>query len=238
MLQIERQKNILNYIESKKTATISEIAKAVYTSEASVRRDIAKLESDGYVTRVYGGVTIAKYDGEVIPVELRDTSNSKTKDSIAMKAAKLIKSGETIFMDASTTVFRICKYIKGTKNLKIITNNIRICEELKETDIKVYCTGGAYYGARGCFLGTFAEKFIESVHADSVFFSSQGISKNGTISDVDESENAIRTKMLKQSDKSVFLCDSSKFGLKKSFVLCTKDDIDFIVCDKELQFDE
>lgn len=238
MLQIERQKNILNYIESKKTTTVSDIAKAVYTSEASVRRDIAKLENDGYVTRVYGGVTIAKYDGEVVPVELRDTSNSKTKDVIAMRAAKHIKSGETIFMDASTTVFRICKYIKGIKNLKIITNNLRICEELKDTDIKVYCTGGAYYGARGCFLGAFAEKFVQSVHADSVFFSSQGISKDGIISDVDESENAIRSKMLSQADKRIFLCDSSKFGLQKPFVLCTHNDIDLIVCDIDLEFDK
>lgn len=238
MLQFERQKSILEYIEKKKTATVGEIARAVYTSEASVRRDIARLESEGYVTRVYGGVMLAKYEGAVMPVELRDTSNSKVKDDIAKNAAAYIKSGDTVIMDASTTVFRICHYIKGIKNLKIITNNLRICEELKDTDIRVYCTGGAYYGSRGCFLGSFAESFIESVHADTVFFSSQGISDRGVITDVDESENSIRSKMLKHADTRIFLCDHSKFGNNKPFILCTKDDVDVILCDRELEFKE
>lgn len=236
MLQFERQKNILEYLEKHKSATIKELSQAIYTSEASVRRDIAHLESEGHVLRRYGGVILAKYESGVVPVGLRDTSNSKIKDDIAMKAARHIKSGDTVIMDASTTVFRICRYIKGIQNLKIVTNNIRICEELKDTDIKVYCTGGAFYGRRGCFLGAFAESFIESVRADSVFFSSQGISEDGLITDVDESETAIRKKMMKQADKKIFLCDSSKYGLKKSFVLCSKDDVDVIVSDKELKF--
>jgi len=237
MLQIERQKNILEFIEKKKSTTVSEIAKAVYTSEASVRRDIVKLEKEGYIIRVYGGVMPANHQSGVVPVELRDTSNSKIKEEIAKKAASLIKSGDTVIMDASTTVFRICHYIKTIKNLKVITNNLRICEELKDTEIKVYCTGGAYYGSRGCFLGAFAENFISSVHADKVFFSSQGISCDGIITDVDESENSIRSKMLEHADKKIFLCDSSKYGLQKPFTLCNKDDIDEIICDKKLVFD-
>ncbi len=236
MLQIERQKSILDFIENKKSTTVSEIAKAVYVSEATVRRDIARLEKDGYIVRVYGGVMLANHQSEVVPVELRDSSNSKTKDEIAKKAAELIKSGDTVIMDASTTVFRICHYIKSVKNLKIITNNLRICEELKDTEIKVYCTGGAYYGSRGCFLGAFAENFIASVHADLLFFSSQGISEEGIITDVDEEENSIRHKMIRQADKKIFLCDSSKYGIKKPFALCTIDDIDMIISDKELEF--
>ncbi len=238
MLQYERQQNIVDYLKASKSATVKELAKAVYVSEASVRRDLAILEKEGHIKRVYGGVMLASYANEVVPVELRDSANTKVKDEIAASAAKLINDGDTVFMDASTTVFRICKYIKSKSNLKIITNNIRVAQELKGTDIKVYCTGGEFFGKRDCFLGSFAESFIENVHADIMFFSSQGISEDGIISDVDERENALRAKMLKNADKKVFLCDYSKFGVVRPFILCGKDDIDEIICEKEIEFEK
>ncbi len=236
MLQYERQKNIIDYLKINNTATIKELADAIYTSEASVRRDLAHLEKEGHIKRVYGGVMLASYANEVVPVELRDSANTKVKDEIAKVAAKLIKNGDTVFMDASTTVFRICKYIKGKNNLKIITNNIRVAQELCGCDIKVYCTGGEFFEKRDCFLGPFAESFIEKVSADILFFSSQGISADGVISDVDERENSLRAKMLKNAKKKVFLCDYSKFGVVRPFILCKKDDVDTIICEKKIEF--
>lgn len=238
MLQYERQKNILDHLKINKSATVKELAGAIYTSEASVRRDLAELEKEGHIKRVYGGVMLASYANEVVPVELRDSANTKVKDEIAKKAAELIKSGDTVFMDASTTVFRICKYIKDKNNIKVITNNIRVAQELGGSDIKVYCTGGEFFEKRGCFLGPFAEDFIEKVSADIMFFSSQGISKDGLISDVDERENSLRAKMLKNARHKVFLCDYSKFGAQRPFILCNKDDIDRIISEKEIVFEK
>ena len=236
MLQYERQKSILDYLKLNKAATVKELAEAIYTSEASVRRDLAFLEKDGHIKRVYGGVMLASHANEVVPVELRDSANTKVKDEIAKAAAGLIKNGDTVFMDASTTVFRICKYIKDKSNIKIITNNIRVAQELGGSDIKVYCTGGEFFGKRDCFLGSFAEAFIENVYADIMFFSSQGISEAGLISDVDERENSLRAKMLKNAKQKVFLCDYSKFGVTRPFILCTKDDVDKIICEKKIEF--
>ncbi len=238
MLQYERQKNIIDYLKGAKSATVKELANTVYTSEASVRRDLAFLEKEGHIKRVYGGVMLASYANEVVPVELRDSANSKVKEEIAKKAATLIKNGDTVFMDASTTVFRICKYIKDKDNLKIITNNIRVAQELCGCDIKVYCTGGEFFEKRDCFLGPFAESFIEKVSADILFFSSQGISKTGVISDVDERENSLRAKMLKNAKQKVFLCDYSKFGIVRPFILCDKNDVDNIICEKEILFEK
>ena len=43
--------------------------------------------------------------------------------------------------------------------------------------------------------------------------------------------------MLKQSAKKIFLCDSTKIGEKKMFNLCHKDDVDVIICDKNLPWE-
>lgn len=238
MLQYERQQKILAFLETHQNASVRELAAAVYASEASVRRDIASLESRGIVERVYGGVLLAKYKNEVVPVELRDSAHSGVKDRLAAEAAKRIRHGDTVMMDASTTVLRICRHMHGLRNVKVITNNLRVCTELADSDIQVYCTGGAYYGQRECFLGPCSERFLRTVTADVLFFSCQGISETGDITDVDEAEISLRRVMMEQAKRRIFLCDSSKIGVRRPFLLCTKDAVDEIISDVPLPFGE
>lgn len=234
MIQFERQQKIIDYLTRTNVAKIGELARHLYTSEASIRRDIAALEASGIVTRVYGGVLLSHYQNEVSPAKLRESENSQIKNIIAQKASELIHDGDTIIFDNSSTVRSICKYIKKRKNLKIITNNLAICNELKDTDIKVYCTGGEYFKKRDSFLGPYAEDFLRGIHADSCFFSCKGLSEDGILTDVSELEISIRKIMMKQAKQIYFLCDSSKIGNAYTFQLCTADNITEIICDKEL----
>lgn len=238
MIIYERQETILNYLKENKFSTIKELSKIVWASESSVRRDIKVLEQKGYVDQVYGGVTLAGYSNKVIPIGLRDSNNSTVKDELAKEASKYIFDGATILMDGSSTVRRIIKYTNIYKNLKIITNNQLIFSECSNPQIKLYCTGGLFDSQSNIFTGNAAENYIDSINADIVFFSSQAISNDGEISDVSEGETSLRKKMLSRSKTKIFLCDSSKLGLEKTFVLCTKNDIDFIICDKQLPWEK
>ncbi len=184
MIQVGRQQQIMELLHAKHFMTVSEIAESIYVSEATVRRDISKLAEQGLVKQVYGGVVLSEYRNEVVPISLRDKENSAKKEQIAMKAAELIHDNDTVIFDASSTVRRICRHITERKNLTIITNNLRVCQELKDSDVTVYCTGGALMTRRECFLGHYAEEFIRGIKADAVFFSSQGYSENGEITGI------------------------------------------------------
>jgi len=59
----------------------------------------------------------------------------------------------------------------------------------------------------------------------------------GEISDISEEETSLRKVMLSRSKKKIFLCDSSKLGLQKTFTLCNKDEVDLIICDKALPWE-
>ncbi|MBR4889422.1 MAG: DeoR/GlpR transcriptional regulator [Clostridia bacterium] len=239
MLQIERQKAILDFLETHPSTTIKELAVAVFASEASVRRDIAALESQGYVERIYGGVLLAGHKNSIIPVGLRDISHPNGKELVAQQAAERVQDGDTIILDASTTVFRMCRHLRSRKRLTIITNSLRVCSELEDCEnIRLICTGGTYYGRNGCFLGAAAEDFLQNINADLLFFSSLGITADGRITDVSEEEVSMRRQMLRHAKKKYFLCDSSKFGVCKPFTLCTKDSVDEIICDAPLAFKE
>ena len=78
---------------------------------------------------------------------------------------------------------------------------------------------------------------MRNVSADILFFSSQAISEDGEISDVSEEETSLRRVMLSRAKKKIFLCDSSKLGLEKTFRLCSKNDVDVIICDEKLPWE-
>lgn len=50
MITYERQAEILEYLNQHKCATFKELASAVFTSESSVRRDVKKMELQGFVS--------------------------------------------------------------------------------------------------------------------------------------------------------------------------------------------
>lgn len=237
MIIYERRQAILNYMIKNKYATIKELSKIILASESSVRRDIKVLEQKGCVTQTYGGIILSGYSNNVIPVSLRNSSNASVKEELAKEAAKQLFDGATVFMDGSSTVRRIINYAARFKNLKIITNNQLIFSECTHPQIKLYCTGGLFDSQSNIFFGNSAEEYIKSVNADIVFFSSQAISEDGEISDVSEEETALRKAMLSRAKKKIFLCDSSKVGLTKTFTLCHKDDLDMIICNKKLPWE-
>ena len=72
---------------------------------------------------------------------------------------------------------------------------------------------------------------ILGVYTDIFFFSSNALDKNGIISDPSEEENYLRSLMLENTKKSVFLCDSEKFGRKSLYTLASIKDIDAAVFD-------
>lgn len=238
MLQFERQQAIIHILETRKNASVRELAAELFTSEASIRRDIEVLEQQGLVKRVYGGVLLSRYQNEVVPLSLRDSDHSAVKEDIARRAAAMIRDGDTIIMDASSTVRRIIKYVSHRRNLKIITNNLRIFSDYSGSNIQLYCTGGTYNASNHAFTGPAAENYLKNISADYLFFSSQCITDDGTISDVSEEETALRRVMISRAAKQYFLCDSSKLGGQKMFTLCNKNDITDVICDVRLPWEE
>ena len=229
----KRQEEILEYLRIRRFASIAEIADAIYTSQATVRRDVEKLSSLGAVKSVYGGVVLAEYEKSPVPIFFREKENSASKDKIAEMAAELISDNSTVILDSSSTARRICRHIVTRRGLTVVTNNLRICEELKDSDIKVICTGGTLLKGWDCFVGHLAENFFRQVKADKLFFSSQGFSENGDITDSSEETIAVRRAMMEASREQYFLCDKSKVGKDYPFILCNSADVTATITDTD-----
>lgn len=227
-----REEIILNYLEERQFASIAELAKEIFASEATVRRCVKVMEEQGYLKAVYGGVVRAEYQKEPVPIQLRDGENHAAKERLGARAAAMIPDHSTILLDSSTTARRICKHIRDRQGLTVITSSLRVCKELKDSPVRVLCTGGTLLPRRECFAGHFAEEFIRKIKADYFFFSAQGLSADGDITDSSEEEIALRKVMLSVAKNRIFLCDPSKEGKDFPFTVCNVAELTAVLKDE------
>lgn len=231
MLKKERQNTILEIIKSRKYCTVNFLSKQLFVAPITIRRDLTEMESAGLITRCYSGATVPEYENREVPFEVRNKSNSSVKENLAKKAAKLIGAGDIVFLDASSTVNHITKYLSSEQNLTIITNSILVAEELKEKHIRCYLTGGMTVENSYALVGNITEQTLSGLYANVCFFSAQGIDENGIISDQSETESFLRRLMIKNSQKQYFLFDGSKYNKRFAFKICTTQDISGIITD-------
>lgn len=233
MLQLERIQILLAYLERKNSATVKQIAKEIYMSETTVRRDLKHLEEQGLVKRSYGCAVLAKFSGKTIPFDYRRNEFKTEKHKIARLAATQIKKGETVFLDESSTSCSVVQYLKEDMDITVITNSLILASLLYEKNIRCYCTGGLLYRNTFSFLGKFAENMIKNIYADKFFYSTAGISSDGMITDKMEDTVMLNRLMIERSEKKIFLCDHSKFGKKFTFLLSDISNTDLIITDQQ-----
>ena len=231
MFKTERMDAILRILQEKKHVTVHYLAEHVYASEVTLRRDLRKMEELGLIVRSYGGVTLRVTENVSVPLVIREQNLSSVKNRIAEEAVRLIRDGDTVFMDGSSTVLCMVKYLKDRQNMTVITNSLRVATLLCEKRIPVYCTGGLLVPEALVCVGNYSVNILESVTADCVFFSSQGFSAEGEVCDFSENETYQRKLMLKHAHRKYFLCDSSKLGKSFLFTVCHMKELDRIICD-------
>ena len=233
MIKNERLDSIIEILKRDKYKTPDELAKQLYVSAVTIRRDLKILEKDGLVNTCYGGVSIVSHNNRDVPLAIRENFNEDIKISLAKEAAKLITKGSTVFLDASSTASFISNFIEPEQEVTVITNGIKALTMLSQRHIKAYCTGGKLIDNSLAFTGAIALKTVRSMNADFMFFSSQGLGYDGNITDFSESETELRLAMLERSEKRYFLCDNSKIGKTFLFDVCNINDIDGLFCDKD-----
>lgn len=218
---------------AQKPHSIKELAEKLFISEPTVRRDIIVLKEKGLVTSQKGIVALkTNSPDQRIPLFIRHLEQNEKKQSIARKALRHIKDGDVIMLDASTTAFHLLAHLTEFKNVLVITNGAKTALEAASMGIRTICTGGELMYDSFCYVGTDAESVLRNYNADVAFFSCRGISDGGIASDNSILENSMRRIMIKNSEKSYLLCDSSKLGKTYLNTLCNVKDLAGLITEK------
>ncbi len=235
MLALERQKRILELLSIEGAVMVSKLSSELGVTEETVRRDLEKLESKEMLRRTHGGALPMDENSYEFSLEKRKALNVESKQALARKAVQYIATGDTIFLDASTTTFYMAKELKTMKNITVITNSIRVINELSGVEgVKVIAIGGIVSNNQS-LVGAMAENYItENYFADKMFFSSRGIGENSVILEGNEQECFIKQSMIKNSKVHYYLCDKSKIGRVGYMRLSSFENIHYLITDAEV----
>ena len=232
MLKEERQEKILEILQEENYITANKLAKTLYISLPTIRRDLNELARKELIIRNHGGAKKINCENVVMPIKFRKTINYQEKRKLCKKASTLIKDNYLIFIDASTTTLQLVEFLNAFKQLTIVTNSILVSSFLTNKGIKNYLTGGEMQQNSMCYAGPFAENFIRQFNFNLAFISCHGVDENYNIVDTSLAETNLRRTLLSQTSKSVFLCDNSKFGVKAPYNLANLNELDVVITDK------
>ena len=233
MLTLERQEEILDILNKNKSATVEELASELFVSGATIRRDLRAMEKQGLIKRSHGGAMPFKSSADDSAFAIREQENTVAKKTIANLAVKLIKNGDSVFVDSSSTTGLIIPMLNNFQYLSVTTTGLRNALLLSQTsNVKIYIAGGQVQNHSNSVIGSDTMDYISRIHADITLVSCTGVDLVSGFTDASIEQAKIKQQMRKNSSKVAMLCDSSKFN--KTF-LCTDflfDDIDYLVTDK------
>lgn len=233
MLAAERRMLILEKLQEDKKVIVSELSAYFEVSEETIRRDLDKLEKEGFAIKSYGGATLNEHTTDM-PFSVRNKKNMAGKQKVAQIIETLVADGEHIILDPSTTAVAIVKALKHKESLTIITNSIEVLMEQPEVSSwEIISTGGILREDYLALVGPRAMETIEAYNVDKVIVSCKGLSMEKGVTDANEMFSQVKQTMLRSAREKILAVDCTKFDVIGFSKICNIEDFDIIVTDQK-----
>ncbi len=173
----ERQKQILSLLSRQGRLSVAEIVEQFAISEATARRDLETLTSQGKAQRVHGGVIALDQAPPELPILQREGEQANEKAAIGRAAADLIHDGETVFLGSGTTVLEAARHLRERRNLTVVTNSLPVLNALAGLkEVMVVSLGGQLRDSELSFIGHITEQALAELRVDKVLIGTRGLS--------------------------------------------------------------
>ncbi|OIN56844.1 DeoR/GlpR family DNA-binding transcription regulator [Arsenicibacter rosenii] len=228
-----RKQLILQTLEQKDSAGVSELAELLHTSAITVRRDLALLAEKGLLVRTHGGAVRPGFAKDPVSFINKAAVNQEQKEYICHLAVKEIKEGDTIFLDCGSTTFLMCPLIRHL-SIRVVTNSLPVVNALLGSAVTVNMVGGEIDHKRQAAHGLMAAEHVYRYKADLAFLGVDGISVANGLSANSETEAEMTLAMAANARRAILLCDSSKLEKDKYFQFAALSPFHAIITDKKI----
>ena len=233
MLMLERQKEILAYLSRKKSVTVRVLARHLYVSEATIRRDLSEMEKMGLLSRTHGGAVIFEQTKGEISQFVREQKNTKEKKMLAEAALDFIQSTHTIFLDSSSTVGTIIPALGQYTGLTVVTTGLKNAILLSEhVNGRIYLPGGHIHFSSNSIVGGDTIEYLSHFYPDVAFMSCAGIDASSGITETSFEQAQIKRAVIQNAKAKILMADSSKFEKTCLCRVSGFDGFDYCISDR------
>lgn len=229
-----RMLRILELLADQETLSVTELVNLLDVSPATARRDLSDLCLQGLLLRTPGGAQGYPYLTEV-PVHLRAGTSQLSKQRIARKATALLPPGPyAIAIGGGTTAAAVAHALIQRQGLTIVTNSLSTANEISmHPQLRVMMTGGLVRSSSYELVGGLAERSFDAINIGTAFLGADGVSLKGGITTHDEIEARTNAAMIRSSERTIVVADSSKVGRVTLAQVVKVSGIDDLVTDSD-----
>lgn len=237
----ERHQAIYAYLLENRSATVDQLSELMSVSPLTIRRDLTAMEEHFAIERFHGGARIKRNAPPQLPptglfspeayAQLFEPL-SEVRERLARKAAEFIDYEDTIFINSSTTVLGMMKYIGKDNRISVVTNNALMPFVKGLANAHVLLTGGQIYEHTFALVGENATQTISKVRASKCVLGVHGISAASGITTLNYQQSEINEKMVSMCNGTVIVvAEGKKIGRSLSFISCDITKIDVLITD-------
>ena len=225
----ERQKDILQILKEHKSAYVADLAKALYVSEATIRRDLSEMKSMGLVERSHGGALLPE-NAEEVSIFFRMEKNANEKERAATKALRLLPPFKSVFIDSSSTALALAERIDLSFKT-VVTNSWPTALQLsKKPNINLILLGGAVQFNTNSTTGGWTARQLNDFAFDLMISSCAAVLDDGAFErSLDQKE--IKRAAFWRCKQRILLIDHTKFTAHGTYQWCSLSDYDYVVTD-------
>src|SRR5688500_3678795 len=230
----ERQKQILFLLTQRGRLSVTEIVKQFAISEATARRDLESLASQGKAQRVHGGVMVVELAPPELPILERESEQQDEKTRIGRAAASLIVDKEALFLGSGTTVLEVARNLRDRKNLTVITNSLPVLNMLAGLkEITVISLGGMLRESELSFIGHITEQALAEIRVDKVIMGTRGVSLEHGLTNDYLQETLTDRAIIKSGSEVIIVADHTKVNRISTVLLAPLHNMHTFVTDSE-----
>jgi len=235
LLTGERRARIVELLAQNGSVRVGELSRLFRVTEVTVRSDLDAMSREGALVRDRGGAITHTSTSLSTAFEKRALEHADQKRRIGRAAAALVETGETIILDAGSTVMEMVRSLTAQKSITVVTTGLNIAAQVGALpDVHVLVAGGFLSPETISTVGAMAERDLEHFIVDKLFLSTQAFDAKSGLTDVSLDVARVKAAMIRSARRIILLADSSKWGLSMFAKIGPLAEIDMLITDDGL----
>lgn len=227
----ERQESILQSLKENKSASVKKLAKTLFVSEATIRRDLQEMQSMGLIERNHGGALLPEHADE-ISIFFRMQKNPKEKEKVATNALLHLPSFRSVFIDSSSTALALAERMDLSFKT-VVTNNLQTAIQLsKKPNLHLILLGGTVQFNTNSATGSWTARQLQDFSFDLMLCSCSSVN-NGEALERSLEQTEIKRVAFARSAKRILLFDHTKLNENSTYLQKKLSEFDLVITDEK-----
>ena len=232
MFAVERINIIKDYLMRDKHISVAKLSSLLNVTEVTIRRDLEKLEREGFLARAHGGAVLIEPQ-ESVPSEVKKDNYTMQRLEIADTVFHLVSDNDIIMLTDGMTNLQIAKYLIQKNNLTVLTNDLKIALEFSDSPKNNLILLGGDLNGHAVF-GQLAINNMQNFSLNHLIVEVDGISKETGITVTSISKASLIQQACKITQLVSVVCLADNFGNKSFYRVGNLDIADKIITDSTL----